>query len=449
MISRLGLRREDLSKTGEKRTALVPDLVRIITQNGVPVIVQPSEHPGTGEVKRAFTDEAYQTAGAEINEDLDSAPVIFGLKEVDLDQILPDKVYLFFSHTHKGQVKNRPLLRKLMEQRVTLIDYELIANEQGRIITAFTYFAGYAGMIDSLWTLSERWKLQGVQGNVFQDITQAITTEDLEKCKEQIRAAGERIKTEGTPESQPPLITVFLGNGKTSTGAQSIYDLLPVQEITLSELADTYQNGSRNQVYKLVMEVQDMYRLKEEAKPQFGHLAGNELAQLYYTEPQHFESNLDRVFPYATKWMNCIIWSPEYPRLISRKQAAEWYASHQTLQVIGDITCDPEGAIQFSQETWIDQPVFVYAPADNTSTIGMEGTGIAVMAVTNLPCEFSADASEQFSQDFAQLLPGLVTANYKADTVEASGFPPTLRDATILWKGKLTEKYGYMGEFID
>ena len=38
------------------------------------------------------------------------------------------KVYLFFSHTIKGQKENMPLLKKIMDSGSTLIDYERIAD---------------------------------------------------------------------------------------------------------------------------------------------------------------------------------------------------------------------------------------------------------------------------------------------------------------------------------
>ncbi len=76
--------------------------------------------------------------------------MIFGLKEIDTDRILPNKTYLFFSHTHKGQQKNRTLLQTLVKNNSTVIDYELIRTDKNiRLVTAFTYNAGYAGMVDS------------------------------------------------------------------------------------------------------------------------------------------------------------------------------------------------------------------------------------------------------------------------------------------------------------
>lgn len=445
----LALRREDLDKRGEQRAALTPTQAAALVQQGHQILVQPALHPETGERKRAFEDTAYEAVGATLSEDISAAQVIFGLKEVALDQLLPHKTYLFFSHTHKGQVKNRPALQLMHQRGITLIDYELITDPEGRRrLTAFTYFAGYAGMIDTLWTLGQRLRQRGI-GHPIAEVPQSIETGDLDRVKAILSQVAERIRQEGTPAELPPLITTFLGNGKTSSGAQEIYHLLPVQSITLDELPAVYAHGDRHRVYQLVLEVPDMFRVKADSPLARQQLGPREHYQHYLSQPTHFESNLDQVFPYTTLLMNCIIWSLEFPRLLTREQAAQWYAQQQTLEVIGDITCDPEGAIQFSEETWIDEPVFVYHPGTRQSKPGFEGEGIAVMAVTNLPCEFSADASERFAQELASLLPFLAEADYQAESPEAAGLPAELRDACILWRGTFTAKYGYMREYLS
>ena len=442
------IRREDLSKKAEKRTAIVPVLANQISNANFELKVQPAIHPESGEAKRAFSDEDYVQAGVQINEDISDADVIFGLKEVDLEFILPGKTYFMFSHTHKGQEKNRKLLRKLKENKCSLIDYELIVDDnKQRIITAFTYFAGYAGMIDSLWTLGKRLKKAGID-NVFEQIPQSIEKENLDEIKAIIQNAGAQILQRGTSADMPPVITCFLGNGKTSAGAQEIYDLLPVKSIGLGELADIYENGSRNWVYKLVLDIPDMYRLHNRSHYANKELSYEELFELYFKESEEFETNLDRVFPWCTMLMNCILWSPKYPRLLSLEDTKAWYQQSQSLQVVGDITCDPEGAIQFSQETWIDDPVFIFDPLTGKSTQGFDGEGIAVMAVTNLPCEFSADASKGFSDNLAPLMPGILAADFSAGQVHDANLPEAIQKAVILWKGQFTPEYAYMNAFL-
>ena len=76
------------------------------------IIVQPSK-------RRCFKDEDYLKAGARISDDLSSADIIFGVKEVDISSLIKDKTYLFFSHTSKvrqyiGQViEDKAIIYKL------------------------------------------------------------------------------------------------------------------------------------------------------------------------------------------------------------------------------------------------------------------------------------------------------------------------------------------------
>lgn len=76
--------------------------------------------------------------------------MIVGVKEVPTGQILPGKTYFCFSHTHKGQSHNMPMLEKFLNSACTLIDYELLTDEKGQRLVAFGKFAGYAGIINCL-----------------------------------------------------------------------------------------------------------------------------------------------------------------------------------------------------------------------------------------------------------------------------------------------------------
>lgn len=450
MKNTIAIRREDLSKKGERRVAVDPELAAAITGAGHRLMVQPRNHPETGEEKRAFADEAYAAIGAEIAEDISHARVVFGLKEIEVSKLMPGKAYYFFSHTHKGQKKNRKMLQVLVDQGCSLFDYELITEDNGaRVITAFTYFAGYAGMIDSLWTYGERVEMAG-HDHPFSRVPQSMEKEDLKLIKTMLSEIGEEIKHHGTPEELPPMITCVLGTGKTSFGAQVIYDILPVEEIKLEDVERVYHEGGRDRVYKLVLEIDEMFRLKEGAGPgrdAWPGMSHEDRRQLYFDHPEYFESNLDGVLPYVSILMNCILWGPEYPRTLSNRLMASLWESGTALQVIGDVTCDPNGSIEFSKETWIDDPVYIYDPKTGQMNDGFEGEGVAVMAVTNLPCEFSADASSDFSDNLKPLLEGIISADYDGDFENAS-LPPAAQRACILWKGEFRPEYAYMKEYL-
>jgi alpha-aminoadipic semialdehyde synthase len=446
----IGILREGSSKRGERRTAITPDYARHIAGWGHKLIVQPAVNPKSGEIKRAFKDDLYKTAGAEISEDLSEAALIFGLKEIDIYKISPGKAFCLFSHIHKGQIKNRALLKAFVNNKATVIDYELIRDDKHRrLITAFTYNAGYAGMVDTLWTLGIRLKNEGIR-NPFSIIPQAIDGKDLQEIKDIISAAGEKIKSNGTPNILPPVITVFLGKGKTSHGAQEIYDMLPSEKIQIEELDTVIKTGSRKKVYKLVLSISDIYRPKPGHKKKFENyekLTEPEKDRHYMMNPELYESNLDKILPFSTVMMNCINWSPKFPRVLPKGMMKEVFTSSGTLQAIGDITCDPNGSIEFSKETWIDNPVYIYDPLSDTIKDGFEGRGVAVMAVTNLPCEFSEDASRHFGSNIFPFLKDMVEADYSGK-FENSGLPPEIKRAVILWHGEFTTEYNYMQQYI-
>ncbi|KAK1587994.1 hypothetical protein Q3G72_019030 [Acer saccharum] len=54
-----------------------------------------------------------------------------------LEMVFPDRAYAFFSQTHKTKKENMPLLDKILAERATLYDYELIAGDNGKRLIAF------------------------------------------------------------------------------------------------------------------------------------------------------------------------------------------------------------------------------------------------------------------------------------------------------------------------
>ena len=62
---------------------------------------------------RIFTDKQYSDLGIEVTNDISDCDVLFGIKEVPVDALLPNKKYFFFSHTIKKQPHNRKLLQAI------------------------------------------------------------------------------------------------------------------------------------------------------------------------------------------------------------------------------------------------------------------------------------------------------------------------------------------------
>lgn len=105
----IAIRREGKNRW-ERRAALTPEAVeKLIKETGIKVYVQPS-------TKRIFSDDKYRAAGAIVQEDLSPADVILGIKEVSVQDLIPGKTYVYFSHTHKGQVYNMPMLQDILDK---------------------------------------------------------------------------------------------------------------------------------------------------------------------------------------------------------------------------------------------------------------------------------------------------------------------------------------------
>ena len=129
-MQKIGIRHEDKTKW-ERRIPLVPDQIRgLIETHGIPIVVEASE-------QRAFSNEEMAACGAEVTDCLADCPIILGVKEVPIGRLEAGKIYMFFSHTIKGQSYNMAMLKRMMELGCSLIDYERIVDEQGRRLVFF------------------------------------------------------------------------------------------------------------------------------------------------------------------------------------------------------------------------------------------------------------------------------------------------------------------------
>ena len=93
-------------------------------------------------------------------------------------------------------------------------------------------------------------------------------------------------------------------------------------------------------------------------------------------------------------------------------------------------------------------PAYRVDPAAGTIEDGHLGEGIVLLAVDNLPCELPMDSSSFFSNQFRPFVPGLLSADYDS-SLGASGLPPEVRRAVIVYNGRLTGDYEYLNLYLD
>jgi len=432
----IGIRREDKNRW-ERRTPLIPEHTRLLTSGDqIQFVIQPSSI-------RVFPEEDYSNSGAEISESLDSCNMITAVKEVPKELLLANKVYMFFSHTIKAQSYNMPMLRQLLKLKCTLIDYELIVNNENKRLVFFGNFAGLAGMIDSFWALGQRLKLEGID-NPFSRITPAHQYPDLVSAKKAIAGVGEEIKIHGLPEILHPMVVGFAGYGNVSRGAQEIFNLMPHKTLSPEDLRrDVFSElNNRKILYNVVFKEKDMV-VNNTAEHSFD-------LQDYYNLPEKYSSVFNKYLPFLSILMNCVYWTPKYPRLVTKDNLSGMYNADALpkLRVIGDISSDINGSIECTLKcTTPDNPVFVYDVNQDKAIDGFKGHGPVIMAVDHLPCELAKESSMFFSNSLLPFIPDIAAADF-SQPFENLDLRPEIKNALIAHQGKLTPRFTFLENFL-
>lgn len=429
----IAIRHEDKYKM-ERRAALAPKHVKMLTDQGLEVLVESSK-------KRIFTDEEYRAAGAKVTQDISKASLIFGVKEMPIDYFEANKTYVFFSHTIKGQAYNMPLLQNMIDHKINLFEYEKITDEKGRRLIFFGHFAGLAGMINSFWSYGQRLKKLGLS-SCFDTLQQSHKYTSLDEAKAAIKKVGEEIRAKGLAKENGPMVIGITGYGNVSKGAQEIVKLLPSEQISPAELLQKSNENSLllDRVYMVVFKEHDLSAPIDENRD-------FEL-QDYYDYPEKYKNQFEKYIPHLSILMNCMYWDDRYPRIVSKDFLEKLYQTEHRLKVIGDVTCDPDGSIEATHMgATILEPVYVYNPKTRQPKMGFEGEGLLIMAVEILPAELPREASEAFGNVLVKYVKHLAEADYNT-SFEDLNIPAEFKRALILHKGEFTPDFAYMADFL-
>jgi alpha-aminoadipic semialdehyde synthase len=437
MISHIGLVRETKNKWERRVPLIPPDIAGLISRLGIQVSVQPSPN-------RIFEDKLFVEAGAQVTNDLNACGMIFGIKEIKPDDLLPEKCYLFFSHTIKGQSYNMPMLQRLLDLKCTLIDYEKIANEKGMRLIYFSFHAGVAGIIDTMWSFGRLMEWSGIS-SPFTRLKQTIAYDGMHQAEVEFQEIGEIIRKEGLAAENSPLVIGVTGYGNVARGVHHLLDLLPMQQIEPAELKSFVENKQFDPktVYSVVFKEKDMVESTEESSD-FN-------LQHYYDQPHLYRSQFEQYLPYLKILVNASYWDTPYPRHVTRESIRRLYNGGDTpsLRVIGDISCDIEGGVEITlKATDPGNPYFTYNTINDSIMDNLSDAGPLIMAVDNLPSELPRDASIYFSSILKTLIPDLVKTNYTRDFVEID-LPDHLKKAVIVHRGELTPEYQYLKDYLN
>lgn len=381
----------------DNRVALTPLQCKLLKQNkNIHITVQSSSI-------RCFSDTEYKNAGIEVKDDISGCDIFLGIKEVPPDMLIPDKTYLFFSHTRKMQPYNQKLLQAIIQKNITLIDYECLEHEDGTRLIGFGFFAGVVGAHNGMMAYGNR--------------TGAYHLERVYKKKN----FQELIHTYFGLKL--PLVKIVVtGSGRVAHGILEIMNLMEIHETEPDEFMSTKFS------YPAYVHLRgaDLYQNKERG----GY---NRLE--FHAHPERYKCLFDQYFSETDILLNGIYWQQGIPRLF---ELDDMKREDFRVTTIADITDDKFGSVPCNLgDNTIEDPVYGVNRYTAQRTAPYEEDSIDVMAVGNLPNELPRDASRYFGEQLMKfVLDDLLHGGSKI-----------LDDATIVRGGKLTGHFEYLHSF--
>jgi len=353
---------------------------------------------------RCFSDQDYRDAGISVMDSVAEADVLLGIKEVPIDSLLPNKTYLFFSHTIKKQPYNRALFQQLVKQHIRMIDYEVIKWPNGQRVLGFGRYAGIVGAYNGLLTYGKKMQMFELKpAYQCSDYTDILS-----------RAAAVKL---------PPIKMVLTGGGRVAQGALDFLRNLRIREVTPTQ----FLNRQYNEAVFVHLNSPDLYQHPTRKSWNTAH---------FYQHHSQYESRFQPYTQVADLLLNGLFWTEDLPRLFEASDSAH---PGFTLPVIADISCDVNGSVPLTYKaTSIPDPCIGWdrtnqAPADPWSP-----NSIAIMAVTNLPNELPQDASEEFGENLLQyVIPELLAQD-----------SALIQGATLCQRGQLGEDFGYLADYL-
>lgn len=386
----------------DKRVPFTPVQTHEILQTfpGIGLTVQHSDI-------RCYRDEEYAAQGIPITEDVSGCDILMGIKEVPVDQLIPGKTYLFFSHTIKQQPYNRKLLRAILDKGIRLIDYETLRDTQNNRLVAFGRYAGIVGAYNGLWTYGKRTGLFSLR--------RAFDCFDINDLKLELRKV-----------SLPPVKIILTGTGRVARGAMETLDTAGIRKVGAQDFLKRSWD-------------EPVYVQLGSADYHFPLTGGEFNRAEFHGHPERYGSRFTDFARVADILLAGAFWNPKAPVLFTREDMLQpWFR----IGTIADITCDIGGSVPSTvRASTINDPVYDYDPVTGAEAPAFSGSGrVTVMAIDNLPCELPRSASEEFGRDLIdRILKPLIDGD----------IDHIIERATITENGQLTPGFEYLRDYAE
>jgi len=401
-IMKLGVIREG-KVPPDKRVPLTPSQCVEVEKRfpNVEVFVQTSQ-------VRKISDDDYRKAGLKVVDDVSHCDILIGVKEVNKPDLIPNKKYLFFSHTYKEQPYNRELLQTILDKKIQLIDYEVLTKPNGSRLIGFGRYAGIVGTYNGFLTYGKKHKLY--------DLKPANQCEDRVEFEEEL-------KNVKLPNDFKVVLTGF---GRVGHGAREVVTLLGIKEVS----PEDFLEQEFNEPVYTQLKVQHYF--SREDGQSFNKSE-------FYESGEGHVSTFNRYLNVADMYIACHYWDASSPFIFTREDLK---SSDVKTTVVADISCDIDGPVASTlRPSTIADPIYGYNPLTEKEDDYSKDGIIAVMAVDNLPCELPKDASEDFGNELLdKIFPSLFGED--KDGIIARGSETDL-------KGNLTSYFSYLEDYLN
>lgn len=385
----------------DRRVALSPAQAASLQQAYPHIQVVAQQSP-----VRCFPDREYAEAGIKVQPEVEDCQLLLGIKEVPVDQLIPGKTYLFFSHTIKKQAYNRALLQEILKKNIRLIDYERLTDKEGNRLVGFGRWAGIVGAYNGIWAWGRRF-------NLF-DLRRALECFDLSD----LRSEFAKVKL-------PPIKIAVTGSGRVGQGVLEVLTGMGIRQVSPEAyLTEVFTEAVFTQL-----------RSKDYYKPRSGEPFQQEE---FYARPALYETDFIKYTRVTDLLMAAAYWNPQAPALFSKEEMRN---PDFRIKLVADITCDIDGSVPSTlKASTIIEPLYDYDPAkEAVATPLSDEKNITVMAIDNLPCELPRDASQSFGK---QLMEKVLPSLLGEDSQEI------IERATLTEGGSLRPAYQYLQDYV-
>lgn len=384
----------------DRRVVFSPNEIKTI-QEQFPVVsfkVEPSDI-------RIFSDAEYQNLGIEVTDDLSDCEVLFGVKEVPVEALIPNKKYFFFSHTIKKQPYNQKLLQAVLEKNIELYDHETIVDAANKRLIGFGRYAGIVGAYNAI-------RAFGIKFELFK-MPKASALKGRDALVQQVKR-----------QIIPPIKIVVTGTGKVGSGVKEMLLAMKIKEVSVENFL------TKNFTQPVFTQIDVLEYNKR--------MDGQKLdTKDFYKNPSEYESDFERFTKVADIYISGHFHANAAPQILSQKMLQ---ASDCAIKIVADVSCDVNGPIACTlRASTIEDPLYGYLPSENKEVDVFHPAAIVVMAVDNLPCELPKDASEGFGEMFTQYV---IPAFFNND---ADGI---LARAKMTENGVLTERFNNLQDYV-